>query len=34
MFEKIAEKAAKKYGSMERGRKVAGAVLWKYKRGK
>jgi len=33
MFEKIAEKAAKRYGSKERGRKVAGAILWKHKRG-
>jgi len=29
MFEKIAQKAARKYGSMESGRKVAGAIFWK-----
>lgn len=28
-FEKIAKKAAKKYGSAERGRKVAAAAMWK-----
>jgi hypothetical protein len=28
-FEKIAEKAAKKYGSKEAGKKVAGAMFWK-----
>jgi len=27
MFEKIAQKAARKYGSMEKGRKVAGAIF-------
>lgn len=29
MFEKIAQKAAKKYGSAERGFKTAGAIFWK-----
>lgn len=34
-FKKIADKAAKKYGSKERGKKVAGAVFWKMqKKGK
>lgn len=34
-FEKVAAKAAERYGSEERGRKVAGAALWKnIKRGK
>jgi len=34
-FAKIARKAAKKYGSAERGRKVAAAVYWKMvKKGK
>lgn len=28
-FKKIAEKAAKKYGSKEAGERVAGAVFWK-----
>jgi len=28
-FEKISSKAAKQYGSKERGEKVAGAVFWK-----
>ena len=28
-FERIAQKAAKRYGSAERGRKVAGSVYWK-----
>jgi len=35
MFEKIARKAAKRYGSMKRGRKVAAAIYWKkVKRGR
>lgn len=29
-FEKVARKAAKKYGSAERGRKVAAAAMWKH----
>lgn len=29
MFKKIAEKAAKKYGSKEAGRKVAASIMWK-----
>jgi len=29
MFKKIAAKAAKRYGSAERGRKVAAATMWK-----
>ncbi len=29
MFEKIARKAAKRYGSIKRGRKVAAAIYWK-----
>lgn len=29
MFEKIAKKAARKYGSMEKGRRVAAAIYWK-----
>lgn len=29
MFEKIAEKAAKKYGSKETGKRVAGAAMYK-----
>jgi len=34
-FAKIARKAAKKYGSAERGKKVAGAIYWKMvKKGK
>ena len=36
-FSKIATKAAKKYGSKERGKKVAGAIYWgmvKAKKGK
>lgn len=33
MFEKIARIAAKRYGSAERGRKVAAAVYWKKVRG-
>jgi len=28
-FSKIAKKAAKKYGSKERGNKVAGSIYWK-----
>lgn len=28
-FKKIAEKAAKKYGSRERGERVAAAIMWK-----
>lgn len=36
MFSKIAEKAARRLGSKERGRRVAAAVMWKImkKRGK
>jgi hypothetical protein len=33
-FEKIASKAAKRYGSMERGRAVAAAAMWKRLGGK
>lgn len=29
MFEKIARKAAKKYGSKEAGKRVAAAIFWK-----
>jgi hypothetical protein len=29
MFDKIAQKAAKKYGSKEAGKRVAAAVFWK-----
>jgi len=31
MFSKIAAKAASRYGSAERGEKVAGSILWKHK---
>lgn len=34
MFEKIARKAARRYGSMKRGRKVAAAIYWKKVRGR
>lgn len=29
-FEKVARKAAKQYGSAERGRKIAAAAMWKH----
>jgi len=34
MFSKIARKAARRYGSIERGRKVAAAIYWKKVRGR
>ena len=34
MFKKITQKAARKYGSIEKGRKVAAAIFWKKARGK
>ena len=33
MFQKIAKRAAKRYGSIERGKKVAGAIYWQKVRG-
>jgi len=33
-FQEIAEKAAKRYGSMKRGKKVAAAAYWKKVRGR